>query len=261
MSKPLVDGGKPYAFEPPAACGRAGAALLVCRLCSWAAIGMRSLPVMTRVERWERRAEIPLLLLAVAFLVGYAWPVLDPQLDSDLTNVLRTVSWTVWAVFAIDFAVRIYLAEERVDYARRHWYDVALTLLPMLRPLRLLRLLAFARILNRTARSSLVGRVSTYVFGTAVISALLAAIAVLDVEQDVRGANITSVGDALWWSATTVTTVGYGDHYPVTLEGRLIAVALMIVGIATVGAVIATLTAWIISQVEYDTEREGDVAS
>ena len=215
---------------------------------------------MTRVERWERRSEIPLLLLAVAFLIGYAWPVLDPQLDSDLASMLRVASWTVWAAFAIDFTVRIYLAEARVVYARRHWYDVALIVLPMLRPLRLLRLLAFARVLNRTAASSLVGRVSTYVFGTAVMSALLAAIAILDAEQDASGANITTFGDALWWSATTVTTVGYGDFYPVTLAGRLIAVALMIVGIATVGAVIASLTAWIVSQVEAGKADVGDDA-
>jgi voltage-gated potassium channel len=51
---------------------------------------------MTRVQRWERRSEIPLLLLAVAFLVAYAWPVVDPRLDPDLGGFLRVVSWTVW---------------------------------------------------------------------------------------------------------------------------------------------------------------------
>jgi len=144
----------------------------------------------------------------------------------------------------------------RWPYTRRHWYDVALILLPMLRPLRLLRLLALARILNRSATSSLVGRVSTYVLGTAVMSAVLAAIVVLDVEQDAADANITTFGDALWWSATTVTTVGYGDRYPVTTEGRFVAVALMLVGIAAVGAVIASITAWVVAQVEVTPARE-----
>jgi voltage-gated potassium channel len=205
---------------------------------------------MTGVERWERRAEIPLLLLALAFLVAYAWPVLDPRLDQDLVSLLEAASWTVWAAFAVDFAARVYLADPRWPYARRHWYDVALIALPALRPLRLLRLLALARILNRTATGSLVGRVSTYVLGTAVMAAVLAAIAILDAEQDSPDANIRTFGDALWWSATTVTTVGYGDRYPVTTEGRFIAVALMLVGIATVGAVIASVTAWLIGQVE-----------
>ena len=85
------------------------------------------------------------LLLALAFLVAYAWPVLDPRLDPDLAEMLVVASWTVWVVFALDFAIRIGLAgDDRWRYARRHWYDVALIVLPMLRPLRLLRLLAFA---------------------------------------------------------------------------------------------------------------------
>ncbi len=216
---------------------------------------MRNVKDMTRLERWEGRAEIPLLLLAVAFLIAYAWPVIDPRLNPDLETVLRVGSWTVWGAFAIDFAVRICLADQRRTYILRHWYDVALIVLPMFRSLRLLRVLALARILNRSAKNSLVGRVGTYVIGTAIVVSGLAAIAVLDAEQDAADANITTIGDALWWAATTVTTVGYGDRYPVTVEGRFIAVGLMIVGIATVGAVIASATAWIISQVQGGTQQ------
>lgn len=192
---------------------------------------------------------MPLLLLAVAFLVAYAWPVLDPRLDSSLRTFLTVASWTVWGVFAVDFAARVWLAERRIEYAARHWYDVALIVLPMLRPLRLLRLLALARVLNRSATSSLIGRVSTYVAGVAILAVFLGAIAVLDAEQDSSEANIASFGDALWWASTTVTTVGYGDRFPVTAEGRFIAVALMIVGIAVVGAVTASIATWMVGQV------------
>lgn len=205
---------------------------------------------MTRVQRWERRTEIPLLLLALAFLVAYAWPVIDPRLDPDARTLLSAASWTVWAVFAADFVIRMVLAEGRRGYARKHWYDVALIALPMLRPLRLLRLFALARILNRSAAGSLVGQVTTYVVGTAVMAMGLGAVAALDAEQGATDANITSIGDALWWAATTVFTVGYGDRYPVTTEGRLIAVVLMVVGIAMVGAVTASVAAWMVAQVD-----------
>lgn len=212
---------------------------------------------MTPVARWEKRAEIPLLLLALAFLIAYAWPVLDPGLDPDVRTVLEVASWTVWAAFVVDFAVRLRLTEERRTYALAHWYDVALIVLPMLRPLRLVRLLAFARILNRSAVGSLVGKVSTYVAGIALMALGLGAIAVLDAEQDSPGANITTVGDALWWSVTTVTTVGYGDHFPVTTAGRFVAVALMLVGIACIGAITAGVAAWLVAQVGADArERE-----
>jgi voltage-gated potassium channel len=78
----------------------------------------------------------------------------------------------------------------------------------------------------------------------------LGAVAVLDAEQNAPGANITSFGDALWWACTTVTTVGYGDRYPVTTEGRMIAVVLMVVGIGVVGAVTASVAAWMVSRVQ-----------
>ena len=207
---------------------------------------------VTRVERWERRAEVPLLLLAFAFLVAYAWPVIDESMDADLRTVLTVCSWTVWVAFAVDFLIRVGLADERSSYVRSHWYDLLLISVPLLRPLRLLRLLALARIANRSATRSLIGRVTTYVAGSAVAAVGLGAIAVLDVEQDARGSNIHQLGVALWWAASTVTTVGYGDYYPVTTEGRLIAVGLMIVGVGTVGAVTAAVAAWLVQQVELE---------
>ncbi len=59
---------------------------------------------MAPVERWERRAEVPLLLLAVAFRVAYAWPVINPRVSPDLRGALTVASWTVWALFIVDFA-------------------------------------------------------------------------------------------------------------------------------------------------------------
>jgi voltage-gated potassium channel len=212
---------------------------------------------MTRVERWESRAEIPLLLLALAFLVAYAWPILDPRLDPDTTRFLTILSWTTWVAFGVDLMVRLALADERRRYALHHWYDVLLLVVPMLRPLRLLRLLAFARILNRSAIGNLAGRVSIYVTGAAVAAVGLGALAVLDAEREAPGANITHADDALWWAATTVTTVGYGDYYPVTAAGRCAAMGLMLVGIALVTSLTAAVATWMLGSVRHP--RGGEV--
>jgi voltage-gated potassium channel len=211
---------------------------------------------MSRVERWERRSEIPLLLLALAFLVAYAWPVLDPRLDPDLADALVVLSWTVWVAFAADFAIRLVLAEERSRYALQHWYDVALIALPMLRPLRLLRLLALVRILDRSVGGSLAGRALVYVCGAAAMAVGLGALAVLDAERQSAEANITTIGDALWWASTTVTTVGYGDFYPTTLAGRLVAVLLMVVGIALLGVVTASMASWFLERASEERRKE-----
>ncbi|GAB3621600.1 potassium channel family protein [Glutamicibacter endophyticus] len=211
---------------------------------------------LTRVERWERRAEVPLVLLALAFLVAYAWPVLNPRLDPSLTEILRAVSWTVWSAFAIDFAIRIALAEQRSRYILRHWYDVLLIAVPFLRPLRILRVLSAARLVNRILTRHLVGRVSVYVGFTALTCIGLGALAVLDAEQGAPDANITTFSNALWWAVVTSATVGYGDFYPVTGTGRLIAVGLMLVGIALLGSITAGVAAWVTQSVEADRRRE-----
>jgi len=204
---------------------------------------------MNRVELWERRAEVPLLLLALAFLVAYAWPVLDPGLDTSTRSFLTVVSWTVWFAFAADFVMRMALATDgRAMYAMHHWYDVALIVLPLLRPLRLLRLLALVRVLDRSAADSFAGRALVYVGGAGAIVCGLGAVAVLDAERGAADAKIQTFGDALWWAATTVTTVGYGDRFPVTGSGRIIAVVLMLVGIGVVGTVTASVASWIIER-------------
>jgi len=209
---------------------------------------------VSRVERWERRSEVPLLLLAAAFLIAYAWPVLDPRIDPGWRQFLEAISWTVWIAFALDFAARLYLADDRGAYAWRHWYDVALIALPALRPLRLLRLVAFVRILDRSASNTFAGRALVYVAGAAVAAVGMGALAVLDAEREATGANIVTFGDALWWACTTVTTVGYGDLYPVTTEGRIVAVVLMVIGIGVVGAVTAAVAAAILTRVEREAQ-------
>lgn len=87
------------------------------------------------------------------------------------------------------------------------------------------------------------------VVGSTILVLFVAALAVLDAERDKPGANIVNFPDALWWSITTVSTVGYGDRFPVSGAGRLIAAGLMVAGIALLGVVTASLASWLISKV------------
>src|SRR5262245_49073684 len=77
----------------------------------------------------------------------------------------------------------------------------------------------------------------------------IAALAILDAERTNPDASIRSYGDALWWAISTITTVGYGDLYPTTLEGRLVAAALMIAGIALLGVITASIASWFVQRV------------
>jgi len=188
------------------------------------------------------------MLLAVAFPVAYVWPILDPRMDPGTRSFLIVVSWTIWAAFGVDLVIRLALAAERGSYALRHWYDLALILLPLVRPLRLLRLIVLARILDRSVGDTVAGKTLVYVSGAATLATGLAAVAVLDAERGAPRANIQTFGDALWWAASTVTSVGYGDRYPVTTEGRVVAFALMLVGIGLVGTVMASVATWMLAR-------------
>jgi voltage-gated potassium channel len=171
----------------------------------------------------------------------------------------RWLSWITWGIFIVDLVVRPALTDERLRYLVRHWWDLLVIVLPLLRPLRLLRLIPLLSVLNRRAQSGLRGRVSIYVAGGASLLASVAALAVLDVERSSPDANTSDFGDAIWWAVSTMTTIGYGDHYPVTSVGRVAAFGLMLGGIALLGTVTATLASWLVETVAAEKQRAEDL--
>jgi voltage-gated potassium channel len=210
----------------------------------------------SRLARWEHRTRRPLLGLALLFAAAYAVPVLDPGLPDALHRACRTATWAVWAVFAADYAVRLRLADDRWRFVRTHLLDLCAVLLPLIRPLRLLQLVSALLLTGRLATAAAQVRLTTYVAGSVLVLWLFGALAVLEVERGKPGANIHTLGDAVWWAFTTMTTVGYGDLAPTTSLGRLLAIGLMISGIALLGLVTANIAAWFISQVERESEHE-----
>lgn len=130
--------------------------------------------------------------------------------------------------------------------------------LPLLQPLRLLRLFVLLRFIERRAASSLQGRVASYVGVSTALLLYTGGLAEFAAERDVAGANITDFGTALWWALTTITTVGYCDHYPVSFEGRLVAAVLMIAGVALIGVVTATVAAWLVQRVSRPGQAEDE---
>ena len=202
----------------------------------------------SNLHRWERRAEWPLAAAALIFLVLFSVQVLGRPQGRE-AHVLWLISWIVWGLFILDYVVRLYLASNRWHWFVQHLLDFAIVALPLVRPLRLLRLLVLIEVLQKASGNAFRGRIVVFTVSGVLLLIYTASLAVFDKERYLPGATINSFGKALWWSITTVTTVGYGDVYPVTNTGRVIAVLLMVGGISLVGVVTATLASWIIERV------------
>ncbi len=162
----------------------------------------------TRRERWETAVGWPLTLAAVAFLAAYAWPILDPNLGQPWSSLCLVIAWGTWGLFALDYLARVALAGDKPRFIRTHVLDLVVIALPLLRPLRLLRLMTLLNVLHRHAGGSLRGKVAIYIGGSTVLVLFVAALPMLDAERGAEGANIHSFQDVIWWAITTVTTVG-----------------------------------------------------
>jgi voltage-gated potassium channel len=177
------------------------------------------------------------------------------QLDADTHTILAYADDALCILFFVDFLLSLHRAENRWRYFRRWgWLDLA-SCIPMVDALRwgrLGRILRIFRVLRGLRSASILGR---FIVQRRAESSLLAAvlltillivissISVLQVET-VPEANIRSPEDALWWSITTITTVGYGDRYPVTSEGRVLASLLMLCGLGLFGTLSGFVASW-----------------
>lgn len=203
-----------------------------------------------RLRTWERATEWPLTGTAVVFLAAYAWEVLA-NAQGGAKDAAELVIDAVWVLFGVDYLVRLALASSRSRWFLHHLPDLAVIALPILRPLRLLRLVTLVGIMQRSAGTALRGRITLYTAGSAALLIFTSALATLDAERHEPGSSIRSFGQALWWALTTITTIGYGDTVPASTQGRFIAALLMIGGVVT-----ATLASWIVSLVEEENAEQ-----
>jgi voltage-gated potassium channel len=199
-----------------------------------------------RLLRWRQWTDWPLTALAAAFLACYAVQVLYVSATPPVTIVVDVLIWVSWSVFVVDYVVRFALARRRLRFVLRNPFDLAVVVLPMLRQLRALRVVTVVTLLNRRLIHSMQQRVAVYASGATLLVGLCASLAVLDAERAAPDATITDFPNALWWTLTTITTVGYGDRYPVTGEGRLVAATLMVGGIALLGVVTGLVASWLV---------------
>ena len=221
----------------------------------------------------KNKDELGLLNLLILVLSVYVLTSLVIEtffkLPEEIAKVLHYIDNTICLVFLFDFLIRFRQAESKVQFMKWGWIDLisSVPTLDFMRAGRLLRLIRLVRILRafRSTKHIVQHVFKNRMYGTltsvtiiSVLMLLLSTIAILQFET-VPESNIKTAEDALWFSYSTMTTAGYGDKYPVTTEGRIIASILMTVGVGLFGTFTAFVSSWFVKgDIENDKLNEAN---
>jgi voltage-gated potassium channel len=192
-----------------------------------------------RRAAYEKWSAIPVFLLGALFLVGLVEVIMDGG-DSRAGTVLMELTWLG---FVADLVVTWSLDDDPRSFARRHWFAILAVLVPIFRAL--LVFYVFVRLAR--GRRRLQSRIQFYAAYLTILVITFGAVLVLSAERSYPGSNIETYGEAIWWAAVTVTTVGYGDYVPISPTGRLIATVMLFNGVAIISVITATISSRFVS--------------
>ena len=188
------------------------------------------------------------------------------KLPHEIARVLFYVDNLICVVFFIDFVIRFRQAHDKLEFMKWGWIDLVASIptLEFMRAGRLLRLIRLIRVIrafrstthiaNHLFKNRIKGTLTSVAL-IAVLMLLFSSIAILEVET-APNSNIKTAEDAVWWAYVTITTVGYGDKYPVTTEGRIIAAFLMTVGVGLFGTFTAFVSSWFVKGNSHHHEKK-----
>ena len=211
----------------------------------------------SKYDAYARRTDGVLLAMGFVFLVVWTLGTVAVDLPHPIPVLIGTLNALIWLAFVVDIVVRVTLARSSWRFILKHPLDILAVLYPPLRPLKILAVFT-------NGSKVLRGRGALNATRAVVLSASLliwiAAVAILGAERGVSGSNITNFGDAVWWAIVTTTTVGYGDYFPVTVTGRIVSGALMVLGISLIGVVTASVAAWFVRLTTAESEEREEAS-
>ncbi len=191
---------------------------------------------------------LPTLILSLVYTITFVYPIYWYPVGSSVKSLCSILNYVSWAAFAVDYLVQMKLAPDNKKYFKTHLLELILVVVPFFRPLRALRALIFTTQASVRSKLTLIKSIPLVMTAAALLMIIIMGAAILDIERSAPGSNIHTPMDALWWGLVTITTIGYGDKFPVTTEGRLIAGVLIVFGVAMISTITASFAAWILSQ-------------
>jgi len=199
------------------------------------------------LNQWQKKMALPTLVLSLIYTVTFVFPIYWYPVSDSVKNICSISNYASWAIFALDYLIQMKLATDNKRFFKTHIFELILVVVPFFRPLRALRALVFTTQASIRSKKALIKSIPLVMTGAALLMIVIMGAAILDIERSAPGSNIHTPMDALWWGLVTITTIGYGDKFPVTTEGRLVAGILIIFGVAMISTITASFAAWILS--------------
>ena len=201
---------------------------------------------------WEDRSSTPMFVASVLYLLAFAAPIMSTRIQEPYDGYLNIIQMILWGLFAADYCIRLYLAPRRLYFITHNLMNLAIVLLPAW------RIVSFLAMIHLTTNRQYkrLSELGVKLFGYTAIFIIMFALAIYSVESSAPGAMIRDLPTAYWWTFTTLATVGYGDVYPVTGIGRVIAVVVMLYGVGMVAVATGALASWIIEKIGGMEEQE-----
>lgn len=201
---------------------------------------------------WEERSSTPMFVASVLYLLAFAAPIMSTRIQEPYDGYLNIIQMILWGLFAADYCIRLYLAPRRLYFITHNLMNLAIVLLPAW------RIVSFLAMIHLTTNRQYkrLSELAMKLFGYTAIFIIMFALAIYSVESSEPGAMIRDLPTAYWWTFTTLATVGYGDVYPITGIGRVIAVVVMLYGVGMVAVATGALASWIIEKIGGREEQE-----
>ena len=201
---------------------------------------------------WEERSSTPMFVASVLYLLAFAAPIMSTRIQEPYDAYLNIIQLILWGLFAADYCIRLYLAPRRLYFITHNLMNLAIVLLPAW------RIVSFLAMIHLTTNRQYkrLSELGVKLFGYTAIFIIMFALAIYSVESSAPGAMIRDLPTAYWWTFTTLATVGYGDVYPITGIGRVIAVVVMLYGVGLVAVATGALASWIIEKIGGREEQE-----